>query len=234
MAKQSKIWLSKSSHLKSLQCKKAFYLHKFYYQLQDKPSTRTLELFDQGHYIETKAKELLYSGGIQLKPKSPKGWAKTIKATSLLIKNKQPILYEAAFSFQGMMCAVDVLKVENNEVTIIEIKRGSHLKNVYLHDIAFQYYIVDKLGYTIKDVIFTSFTGNPDQKKLTQNEFRELSVLELVKEMAFFVKEQARLAKRIFLLEAIPEMSMGKQCNHPYNCNFMGFCTQQMEAKVKL
>lgn len=233
MANQPKIWLSKSTYLKSLQCKKAFYLYKFYYQLQDKPSTKTLELFKQGHQVETKARELLFSGGIQLKPKSPKGWQKTIKTTQLLIQNQQPVLYEAAFSYLGMMCAVDVLKVEQDGITIIEIKRGSQLKDVYLKDMAFQYFVIFQLGYSIKDVIFTSFVGDFSKPELTQDDFNQVSVLELVKNEFLFVEEQTRLAKRIFQLDEMPQIDMGKQCNTPYNCNFIGFCKQQMETKQK-
>lgn len=227
------MWLSKSTYIKSLQCKKAFYLHKFHYNLQDKPSAKTLKLFNQGHHIEAKARQLLYPGGIQLKPKSPRSWAKTIKATSLLIANKQPMLYEAAFSYQGMMCAVDVLKVNKNTITIVEIKRGSQLKDVYLQDISFQYFIIKNLGYSIKDVIFTAFIGNPNQQKITQSDFKQTSVLEQVKEKILDVEEQVQLAKRTFLLEDIPNINMGKQCNHPYNCNFIGFCTQQMKTNIE-
>lgn len=231
---QSKIWLSKSTYLKSLQCKKAFYLYKFHYNLQDKPSANTLKLFQQGHHVEAKARELLFSGGIQLKPKSPRGWQKTIKATQLLIQNQQPILYEAAFSYQGMMCAVDVLKVEQDGITIVEIKRGQHLKDVYIRDMAFQYFVVHQLGYHVKDVVFTSFVGDFSKPELTQNDFKQVSVLEYVKEEFLFVEEQTLLAERIFQFDEIPQVDMGKQCNHPYDCSFIGFCQQQLKTNQEL
>lgn len=230
MAKQSKIWLSKSTYLKSLQCKKAFYLYKFHYNLQDKPSANTLKLFRQGHQVEDKARELLFGGGIQLKPKSPRGWQKTIKTTQLLIQNQQPILYEAAFSYLGMMCAVDVLKVENDGITVIEIKRGRQLKDVYVRDMAFQYFVIHQLGYKIKDVVFTSFVGDFSTPELTQEDFEQVSVLELVKNEFLFVEEQVRLAERTFQLDEMPQIKMGEQCNAPYDCRFIGFCKQQMKT----
>jgi hypothetical protein len=42
------------------------------------------------------------------------------------------------------------LTIENGEVSIYEVKSSTQLKDIYLHDVSVQYYVLQNLGFKIK------------------------------------------------------------------------------------
>ena len=229
---QPKIWLSKSTYLRSKQCAKSLYLYKHHYRLRDKPSTKTLQLFKEGKNVEQLARELLFGEGINVRPKSPRSWPKAIETTKLLIENGQPLIFEAAFNFNGVMCAVDVVKVEeNNTISCFEIKRGSKVKLVYVNDCALQYFVIHQLGYKVNDFSLINFQGNKEQEKCSEHDFLITSVLETVNQKLLSVEEQVHKAKQVINLDEVPNIAMGEHCHQPYDCDFIGFCTQQQKTE---
>jgi len=218
----SKIWLSKSTYLKGLQCPKHLVLHKHHYLLRDPIKPELQALFDAGHNIEDKAREVNFRGGMNLKPKSPRQWPKVIQITEQLIKNGQSLLYEAAFVYKGIMCAVDVLKLETDgTLSIYEIKRNKKIKEVFKEDMAIQYWIVNQLGYKINSISLV-------QPKDSENE--AFTITDLTDEI---IKRQQvipdRLNEQFNLIQnkQIPDVEMGDHCYSPYNCSFIGFCTKR-------
>lgn len=226
---QSKIWLSKSTYLRSLQCLKSLYLYKNYYQLRDKPSKETLQLFSEGHQVEEEARKLLFGKGINVKPQSPRSWSKAIQTTKLLIENGEPLIFEAAFNFQGVMCAVDVVKIENNKLQCFEIKRGSSIKDVYLKDCSLQYWVIQNLNYSILNFSLINFIGDRDQSTFSASDFKITSVVESIKKQQEKVTQDVAKAKETLAGQSIPNIAMGNHCYQPYNCDFIGYCSQEKE-----
>lgn len=232
---QTKIWLSKSSYLRSLQCEKSFYLYKNYYQYRDQPSEKTKLLFQEGHNIELIAKNSLFPGGIDLRPKNPKSWKQSIEITGQLIRNNQPVIYEAAFNHKGVMCAVDICVVENQALSIYEIKRGSEVKEIYLKDIALQYWVLAGLNYTIKDFCIINYVGDRDKSEnYSSNDFKLTSVLKESQKRKQQVEKQIQKAERISNYGIMPEVDMGSHCYSPYDCDFISFCSKQASQKHHL
>lgn len=221
----SKIWLSKSTYLKGLQCPKALYLHKYQYTDRDPIKPELQALFDDGHDIENLARKTYFPGGMNLKPKSPRQWPKVIQVTEQLLKNGQGLLYEAAFAYKGVMCAVDVFKNEpDGTVSIFEIKRSKTVKDVFIEDMAIQYWIVNQLGYQISGISLVQPTETKELDfKITDFTSEILKLQELIPE---------RLNDQSFLInnKRMPLVKMGEQCNSPYKCSFHNYCTNQEMA----
>lgn len=219
-----KNWLSKSTYLRSLKCDKSLYLYKNYFHLRDKPSAKKLQLFKQGHDIETQVRQLFHPKGINVAPPHPKSWGKSIAATKLLILNQQPVIYEAAFSYEGIMCAVDITTISNKKLTLFEIKRGAAVKQVYLEDVAFQYHVIASAGYTIEDFFLVNCIGDPQADVFSKDDFTFTSVLDYCQRQQTSVDAQVRQAEKTVQQVEIPVIEMGEHCHQPYDCDFMGLC----------
>ncbi|MFY4842848.1 DUF2779 domain-containing protein, partial [Aliarcobacter butzleri] len=59
-------------------------------------------------------------------------------------------IYEANFNFFGILVMVDILTIQNDEVSIYEVKSSTEVKDIYLHDVSIQYYVLKNLGFKIK------------------------------------------------------------------------------------
>ncbi|MFA7570001.1 MAG: hypothetical protein WCY75_01990 [Sulfurimonadaceae bacterium] len=59
-------------------------------------------------------------------------------------------IYEATFNFEGILIMVDILKVASDGVSINEVKSSTEVKDIYLHDVSIQYYVLKNLGFSIK------------------------------------------------------------------------------------
>ena len=58
-------------------------------------------------------------------------------------------IYEATFLYDGILVLVDVLKVTSDGVEIYEVKSSASVKDIYLHDVSIQLYVLKQLGYNV-------------------------------------------------------------------------------------
>ena len=75
-----------------------------------------------------------------------------IGKTNELLPNKPNIITEASFSYDNNFCSVDILKNDTDGVEIYEVKSSTKVKDIYLDDAAYQYYVLSNLGYNVKKV----------------------------------------------------------------------------------
>ena len=73
-----------------------------------------------------------------------------ISITKQWIEEGVENIYEATFNFLGILVMVDILTISNNEVSIYEVKSSTEVKDIYLHDVSIQYYVLKNLGFKIK------------------------------------------------------------------------------------
>ncbi len=220
------IWLSKSTLLNCFQCPKSLYLQKKFYHYRDPLPPRTKELFKEGRQIEKDARQQVFPGGIDLTPKSPRQWQKVAHTTELLIANKQERIYEAAFVWQGVLCAVDVIEVyEDGSLGLFEIKRGNTLKEVYVLDLAIQFALITSLGYTIKTACIT----HPEDCQAEELHFISEELTAQCYERKALILEQIQISEKVLSAPQMPNINKGEQCHQPYDCHFNGFCRRQEE-----
>jgi vacuolar-type H+-ATPase catalytic subunit A/Vma1 len=132
----SKPFLSKSKYLKGIQCPKLLW---YQYNAKDKlpeVDKRTQSIFDQGHEVGELAKKL-FPNGIEVEWEL--SYEEVIKRSQELLKEGKP-LFEAGFLFNRTYARVDVLNPVGKQFDIIEVKMSSKVKEINLHDVAFQRY----------------------------------------------------------------------------------------------
>ena len=70
-------------------------------------------------------------------------------------------IYEATFNFLGILVMVDILTIsEDGEVSIYEVKSSTEVKEIYLHDVSIQYFVLQNLGFKIKSANVVHINNN--------------------------------------------------------------------------
>ncbi len=220
-------YLSKSLYIKGLQCHKYLWLHKNKPELKDKISGSQQAAFDSGTDVGILAQRL-FPGGAEV-PYDGLTPAEQIAQTRQLIEDGVKTIYEATFSFDNIFCKVDILHHSDNGWELHEVKSSTGCKDVYLDDIALQYYAVSgaglELAYAGLVHIDTTYVraGEIEVDKL----FAMLDLTDVVRGKQSFVKDNV-IAQRAMLNEDVPAIDIGPQCSTPYDCQFLGHCWQHV------
>ena len=217
--------ISKSSFIRGRQCLKSLYLLKKHPELQDQHTKSQQAIFDHGHEVGELARQI-FPGGVIAAFDLPEGFMRSIKKTKELIEEGQPVIYEAGLMVENTHCFVDILVKENNKWFIYEVKSSTGVKDVYIYDAAFQYYVLSNLGLEIEDVSIVFINnqyireGDIDIHQL----FTIESVFERITEIQPLVKNL--LTNQVAALQKPdkPNIDIGPHCFNPYDCSFMGYC----------
>jgi hypothetical protein len=212
------------------------YLNKNRPYLRDKISPEQLAKFKRGHQVGEVA-QLLFPGGINLKPKSPALYQKAVMQTNQTIESGQyDIIYEAGFMFDRLLIFLDILIRENNAWYAYEVKSSRKISETFLLDAAFQYYVISNSGIRLADFSIIYASEELDYENITneiplEGLFITESVLDKILPMQKDVAEQVVRQKTTLQLTKSPEISTGPHCFNPYPCDFYGHCSSS-ETKI--
>ncbi|WP_206423418.1 DUF2779 domain-containing protein [Aliarcobacter butzleri] len=216
--------LSKSLYTKGIQCPKALWLKKYKPRVLTPPDESALAVFDTGNIVGDFACQLFPDG--KEVPYS-KNYDEMITTTKQWLDEKVETIYEATFNYDGILMMVDILKVEDDGVSIYEVKSSTEVKDIYLYDISIQYYVLKNLGFKIKsaNVIHINNDYIRDDNLDINQLFKIVDVTNNVKSMQSnipnILKEfETYLEDR----ENEPNIDIGKHCNNPYICDAKEYC----------
>ena len=227
--KPTPIYLSKSLYIKGLQCHKALWLHKNRPELKSKPTAAQQAAFNYGTDVGIVAQGL-FPGGIEV-PYGGLTHTEQLVRTQELIAYGTTTIYEATFSFDNVFVKVDILHRGETGWEIYEVKSSTECKDVYLHDIAVQQYVVTGSGLPITRAclihINTHYVrhGDIEVEKL----FTILDVTDKVQVREADVPVEL-MAMRETLGGDLPALTIGLHCEMPYPCDFKGHCWNHIPA----
>ena len=217
--------LSKSKYLCGLQCPLLLWV-----EFNDKkriPSVgdSTQFRFDQGHLIGEYAKKL-FPYGLNI-PTSP--FMANIKLTKKLLKQEK-VLFEPGFMVDNLYSRADFLVPVNGKWDIIEVKSGTSVKDINIHDIAFQKYCYIKSGLKIRKC-FLMFVNNEYVRNgdINVNElFVKQDISSEVDEA--YIGIEKRIEKMFKIISSKePLKILGLNCNSPYECSLKSECWDFLE-----
>ena len=217
--------LSKSTFMYGCQCPKRLWLHKFMPQVRDEQDAATTSIFQQGTDVGKLAQQL-FPGGIDSTPASTFEYQQAVFNTAKYIEEGHTIIYEAAFQFEGIMCAVDILVKQENGWHAYEVKSSTKVKDAFLQDAALQYHVITNSGLELADfcliLLNTSYVryGELDIECL----FHKPSISQSIAGLQPDIKIKIDELKQILTLQQAPPMAVGGHCNNPYTCDFYGYC----------
>ncbi len=231
--------LSKTSFLYGCQCPKRLWLHKKKPSLRDELSVQQQHIFQQGTDVG-KLAQSLFPGGVDASPPNAWSYAISVADTAKYIRNGHQIIYEAAFQYNGILCAVDILIKTAQGWVAYEVKGSLSLKPTHVLDAALQYHVLSNSELAMSDFVIVHINknyirqGELDLKKL----FYPVSVLRNIVPMQTKIAARSDLFQEILQREVVPDISVGDQCTHPYPCDFFGHCHagifQQTELNVQV
>ncbi len=217
--------LSKSTFVRGLNCEKSLYLYKHHYKLRDVTSAAQEAIFTQGTNVGELATQL-FPGGVDFTPEKYYDFGPSVEATKNAIANGEPVIYEAAFMYDGVLAAMDIMVKTEEGYASYEVKGSTEVKDTYLQDIALQTYIISNCGVNLTDISLVYI--NNQYVKNGPIDVHGLFIIESVKDRlsnfhAKIPNQIARLKSVIQQGEA-PEVNIGTQCHSPYTCDFVGYC----------
>lgn len=216
--------LSKSLYTKGIQCTKALWLRKYKPSVLTPPDEQAQAIFDTGNIVGDFACQLFPDG--KEVPYS-KNYYEMIATTKQWLEDGIKNIYEATFNFFGILVMVDILTIFNDEVSIYEVKSSTEVKDIYLHDVSIQYYVLKNLGFKIKSANVIHINNEyirDDELDINQlfkivdvtNDIVSLqsNIPNILKDFETYLKDKVNE----------PDIDIGKHCNSPYECDAKNYC----------
>lgn len=224
--------LSKSTFMYGCQCPKRLWLHKFKPELKDKKTETKASAFQQGIDVGQLARQR-FPNGVDAKPETSYLYHISLAKTQEYINNGHNVIYEAAFQYNGILAALDILVKQEDGWYAYEVKSSTKVKPEHIKDAALQYYVITNSNINLKDIFILHLNseyirqGDLDLNQL----FSATSILDEVKEMQPNIKEKVDELKICLQSDSQPNISTGKHCIKPYPCDFQGYCNYKTDVK---
>ena len=174
--------LSKSTFMYGNQCLKRLWLHKFNPKVRDEQDEAQAALFQSGTDVGLLAQKRYY-GGIDASPIDAFHYQQSVVDTANLIVRGAKVIYEAAFQFDGVLAAMDIMVKRKDKWYAYEVKSSTGVKEPYLQDAALQYHVITNSGIELEDIFILHLNnkyvrnGDLDLQQL----FTPTSILEEIK-----------------------------------------------------
>lgn len=221
------IHLSKSQFIRGLQCPKSLWLLKNRPELQMPMDAATQLKRDQGSVVGILGQQL-FPGGNTIEY-DPQNFSGMLSATRQLLADGATTIYEAAFSFDDIFVKVDILHLGESGWVIHEVKSATEVKEVYLDDVAVQYYVLNGNGLQVvkSTVIHVNNEYVRGGELDIQQVFKVVDVTDQVLSRQHYIQTEL-LSLRKAVSQGIPERDIGLHCNDPYPCDFQSVCWEHI------
>ena len=221
----SKSRLSKSTFIRGLQCEKSLYLYKHHYKLKDPTPSSLQAVFDQGTNIGLLAQKL-FINGVDASPENHFKMIESVEKTLEFINKGENIIYEAAFLFDDVLAALDILVKDKDGWKAYEVKSSAKVSATYVKDAAIQYYTITNSGIDLKDISIVHINNQytKDGELDIHQLFTIESVYNQVLEFLPQIPNEVRRLKDVIESSEIPQIDIGLHCTDPYDCDFKGTC----------
>lgn len=215
--------LSKSRYTKGMQCPKMLWMD-LHMPDQFDSSVMNEVILTTGNLVGDVA--MSYYGEFTEVPFDSNGFKGMADLTSRLLESGCRIICEATFISDNNLCMVDILRVDEIGVHIVEVKSSMHIKDIHYHDMAYQTWVLRENGLNVKSVSLMHLNnqyerhGDLDLSKL----FTVEDCTDEVMEMLDDVPDNVATIRRIASQPNEPSKPVGVQCKSPYECGYRAWC----------
>ena len=146
--------------------------------------------------------------------------------TKAFLESGESIIYEATFTYNEVLAALDILVKDKDGWKAYEVKSSTSVSETYIKDAAIQYYTIINSGIDLVDISVVHINnqyvldGDLDIDQLFTIESVKDRVLDYLPEIP---SEITRL-KNVIELDSAPNIDIGSHCHEPYDCDFKGTC----------
>jgi hypothetical protein len=146
--------------------------------------------------------------------------------TQELLRAGAENIAEAAFLTDGLYCAVDILHKNGDGWDLVEVKSSTHITDIYMEDMAFQYYVLTRCGVNVKHVYNLHLNnayvrhGELDLEEL----FTMEDCTEQVITLSGAVGEKVAAIRQYVSVSEEPARDLDLYCVQPYECAYWNYC----------
>ncbi|MGK7906586.1 MAG: DUF2779 domain-containing protein [Synechococcus sp.] len=213
--------LTKSRYLSWLQCPKRLWLEVHQPELQPPLSPSQQRIIDQGSEVGRFAWG--YFPGGQLVDSRDRHHA--IANTRQMMQAGISFIFEAAFAYQDLYIKCDVLENHRDgSWGLVEVKSATKVKPEHIEDLAFQSYILQKLGFSIRNIDLLRVNGKDCTFPDLSNFFIREPLTEIVLGRLSEFEHQLQLVSRTLAQTNCPDIDIGDRCSKPNPCPFKECC----------
>ena len=234
------VYLSKSKYTGLWQCPKIAWLRQY------KPEAATIDEMVEARFVAGNMVGDLAMGlfGDFVEVTAYNGekldLPKMIEKTVIEMEKGTENICEASFSYNGLYCAVDILKKDGDGWAIYEVKSstkhmnddGSYTddKEVYVADISYQKYVLEHCGVKVTGTYLVClngdyvFDGTLDLSQL----FFISDVSDEVPAETLKIEPNLAIAEKVLTSDEEPDIDLGIYCKKPYDCSFWKYCSKNI------
>jgi hypothetical protein len=223
--------LSKSKYCLLWQCPKLLWLDTCHRELKTEDPSRD-ERMVTGNEVGDLAMRLFgdYTEVTVLKEDGSPDLSAMIEKTRQCIENGTENICEASFSYNGLYCAVDILRKEGSGYAIYEVKSSTHETEIYGVDIAYQKYVLEHCGLTVTGTYLVCINSEYTRgKELDIRQlFRIADMTEWVNPEMPLISSRLKLAGETLSSGTEPARDIGEWCDNPYHCAYWEYCSRHL------
>ena len=216
-----KIGLSKSRYCKGIQCPKILWMDK--YKPEEAEDVLPEAVLANGNRVGDLAREYFGDYSLVVFDYDKQTMC---TATQEFVQAGVDNIAEASFSYDGLYCAVDILHKNGDGWDIVEVKSSTHVSEIYVEDMAFQYYVLTKCGINVKGV----YNMHIDNTYVFHNEldihglFALEDYTEICKSKYDSVETNVAAIRKYVDVTDEPVKDIDMCCEAPYECAYRRYC----------
>jgi len=216
--------LSKSLYTRAIQCPKSLWLKKYKTEVLTPPDASAQAVFETGNAVGELACQLFPEGK---EVPFTRNYDEMIAITKEYIAEGVENIYEATFNYNGILVMVDILHVDAEGVSIYEVKSSTSVKDIYLHDVSIQYYVLSNLGFNIKssNVVHIDNAYVRGDELALDELFSVVDVSDEVMVMQDNIPDILEgFENYLDDKDNEPNIDIGSHCKKPYECDAKDYC----------
>lgn len=225
------MYLSKSKYCLLAQCPKLLWLETYHKELKTEDAARDARMVS-GSEVGDLAMGL-FGDFTEVTVLRDDGWpdvAAMIERTKQCITDGVENICEAAFSYEGLYCAVDILRKEKGGYAIYEVKSSTHAQEQYATDIAYQKYVLEHCGVKVTGTYLVHIDST--YVRGGELDIHQLFAIEDLSEWVSLeyplVPSLLKQAEKVLSCQEEPVRDIGEHCDVPYHCAYWEYCSRHL------
>ena len=225
------MYLSKSKYVQVWTCPRGAWIRKYHPEAVPQDENK-LSRFRQGDEVGDLARGLFgpFVNVTAMKEDGSLDLPKMMENTRAEMEKGTPVICEAAFSHEGLYCAVDLLRKEGNGWAVYEVKSSSDgLQDKYIADVSYQKYVLEHCGVKVTGVylvcIDSSYVLGPEGLDISRlfkiNDLWEPAC----REQEATVPGVLETAEKVLGSGEEPAAELNENCR---DCELFRYCTRDL------
>ena len=212
--------ITKTDFMRGMQCRRMLWLDKHRPDLRIIPPETRARL-DAGNDFGDRAMAMFgpYEEMTTYKPGRDYLDIKAmLEKTQDALRREVPVICEAAFSNYNNYCAADILRKTPAGYDLCEVKNTDRVREQFIKDAAFQYYIITRSGTKINSIYIVTH-GEDEENPFVLND-----VTKQAKALYSWINDNIWDLNRMQKEKEEIAIEPGEQCTRPYECWYYAYC----------